>query len=609
MDRFWRIAAVVSVVVALAVNVYIAWGSNLSFMYDEIGTVIHGRTVLGLDSPQLNTPGYYPGWGVLLAPLWLVTSNVFTFYKMAIVVGLAISMLTIWPLTRVAVRLSGVTPAQGVVAAATVMALPPRAIQADYILSERLITLLVVVATLVAFRLHAKPTYRGVLLLSLLAGLSLFSHARMQVFVAAIALWLICLLVHSLLVRKRQVALISLVGLVATGVLAVVANKAALWFHAQLVPWKFIQAQGFLDKVLEASPRFWVNTFAGEAWTQMVGSLGVVIVGLVVVTAMFWKELRARQVGPAGFVLIAAGSMYVLSCLNWGTEYALFTMEWRRFDYWIYGRYIDPVFAVLVLAGVCAAIRAVRSRAVLVSTWVIAAGISLVTILVVAPDAPTWAYTTPAHIPGAITFWWALPDGQFPQPGPIPSFTNDNRFWLIATLCALVPLAIWTLLAAVSRVSPRPSSWTGDRVRSVVVTALVLVLGTTASAVADVASDKFHDRFDHATPVIDDLRSILAEHPDAVVAYDDNCPRRPPSMNSERNWLMWWMLPTVVEREWEWGDDIVFSCPSGEPSFVTGAVMLRERPFPLATIWIMPGDLLDSLRESGELPEVARTVE
>ncbi|HEY9394578.1 MAG TPA: hypothetical protein VIP58_10565, partial [Nocardioides sp.] len=73
MDRFWRIAAVVSVVVALAINVYIAWGSSLSFMYDEIGTVIHGRTVLGLDSPQLNTPGYYPGWGVLLAPLWLVT--------------------------------------------------------------------------------------------------------------------------------------------------------------------------------------------------------------------------------------------------------------------------------------------------------------------------------------------------------------------------------------------------------------------------------------------------------------------------------------------------------------------------------------------------------
>lgn len=600
VDRFWRIAAVVSVVVALAINVYIAWGSNLSFMYDEIGTVIHGRTVLGLDSPQLNTPGYYPGWGVLLAPLWLVTSNVFTFYQLAIVVGLVISMLTIWPLARVAVRLSGVTPAQGVVAGAIVIALPPRAVQADYILSERLVTLLVVLATLAAFRLWDKPTYRGVLLLSLLTGLALFSHARMQVFVAAVALWLI-----FFLVRKWQIAL---VGLVATGVLAVVANKAALWFHAQLVPWKFIQAQGFFEKVTQANPRFWVDTFAGEAWTQMIGSFGVVVVGLVVVTALFWKELRSRQVGPAGFVLIAAGSMYVLSCLNWGNEYSLFTMEWRRFDYWIYGRYIDPVFAVLVLAGVCAAIQAVRSRGVLVWTWVIVAGISLVTILVVAPDAPTWAYTTPAHIPGAIPWWWALPDGQFPQPGPIPSFTNDNRFWLIATLCSLVPLAIWTLLAALSRFSPRLSSQRADRVRSVVVTALILVVGTAGSAVADVASDDFHDRFDHATPVIDDLRSILAEHPDAVVAYDDNCPRRRSAMNSERNWLMWWMLPTIVEREWEWGDDIVFSCPEGEPAYVTGAVMLRERPFPYATVWILPGDLLDSLRESGELPEVARTV-
>ncbi|MEI7058815.1 hypothetical protein WBG06_23530 [Nocardioides sp. CCNWLW239] len=605
MDRFWRIAAVVSVVAALAINVYIAWGSSLSFMYDEIGTVIHGRTVLGLDSPQLNTPGYYPGWGVLLAPLWLVTSNVFTFYKMAIVVGLAISMLTIWPLARVAVRLGGITPAQGVVAGAIVMSLPPRAIQADYILSERLVTLIVVVATLVAFRLWERPTYRGALLLSLLTGLALFSHARMQVFVAAVALWLVCLLVSSLLARTWRVALVSVVGLVATGLFAVVANKAALWFHAQLVPWKFIQAQGFFEKVSQANPRFWVNTFAGEAWTQMVGSFGIVVVGLVVVTAVFWKELRSRQVGPAGFVLIAAGSMYVLSCLNWGTEGSLFTAEWRRFDYWIYGRYIDPFFTVLILAGVCAAIQAVRSRAVLVWTWVIVAGISLVTILVVAPDAPTWAYTTPAHIPGAIPWWWALPDGQFPQPGPIPSFTNDNRFWLIATLCSLIPLVVWTVLAAL----PRLRTPKGDRLRSVAVTALVLVLGITASAVADVASDEFHDRFDHVTPVVDDLRSILAEHPDAVVAYDKNCPRRPSAMNSERNWLMWWMLPTVVDREWEWGDDVVFSCPEGEPAFVTGAVMLRDRPFPYAAVWIMPGDLLDSLRESGELPDVARTVE
>lgn len=609
MDRFWRIAAVVSVVVALAINVYVAWGSSLAFMYDEIGAVIHGRTALGLDSPRVSTPGYYPGWGVLLAPLWLVTSNVLTFYKLASIVGLAISLLTIWPLARIAVRLTGVTPAQGVVAGAIVMALPPRAIQADYILSERLVTLLVVVSTLVAFRLSEKPTCRGALLLGLLTSLALFSHARMQVFVAAVVLWLACYVVHGILVRDGRIVRTAIVGLVATGVLAVAANRAALWFHAQLVPSKFIQADDFVERVSQSNPRYWVNTFVGEAWGQMVGSFGLVVVGLVVVTAAFWKELRSRRVGQAGFVLIAAASMYVLSSLNWGTEYTLFTMEWRRFDYWIYGRYIDPVFAVLVLAGACTAIRAVRSRAVLVPTWVIVAGISLVTILVVAPDAPTWAFTTPAHIPGAIPWWWALPDGQFPQPGPIPSFTNENRFWLIATLCALLPLAIWTVLAILPRLSPRLRGARADRVRAVVVTALVLVVGTTATAVADVASDKFHDRFVQSAPGVDDLRSILAEHPDAVVAYDENCPRRRSAMNAERNWLMWWMLPTIVEREWEWGDDIVFSCPEGEPAYVTGAVMLRDRPFPDAAVWIMPGDLLDSLRESGELPAVARTVE
>ncbi|MBO0842523.1 MAG: hypothetical protein J2O46_05010 [Nocardioides sp.] len=594
--RVWLVAAVVSVVVCAAVNLYVAWGAHTAFMFDEVATLLQGRVVLGMSVPHVNSPGYYPGWAVLMAPAWWVTSSAFTFYKIAIGVGLVVGMATIWPLSRVATRF-GVSSTQGVVAAAIVMTLPARALQSDYALTERLICLLVALTTLAAFRLWEKPTYLRAFLVALGAAAALFTHARMEVFVAAVGLWLLCFLVRDWKV--------GLVGLVSLAVLFEGANRLALYINSLLVDSGFHQADGFFAQVLHSAPRFLLNSFAGEAWTQLVGSFGIIVIGFVVAVRLAWGELRTRRVGQYGFVLIITMSLYVLSSLRWARDSTLYHASWRRFDYWMYGRYIDPVFAILLLLSVCVLIRAIASKAGVIWAWATAAFISLVTVLLVAPQAPTWAYVTPAHVPGVMPWWWALPtEATFPQAvkpfptGLTPSFTNENRFWLIATVTALGVLAVLTLLLLIRR----------PRVRALLAVVVLLVAGTAGSAVGNAGSDRFHHSFDNIQPVVYQLRDLLAAHPDAKVSYEVACRAGKPSMSPQRNWLMWFMLPATVQRDYTWGDDVVFSCAHGSPSTVPGAVALRDQPFPGTVVWIMPGKLLDSLRASGDLPPVARTV-
>lgn len=591
--RLWTVAAVVAVLVSVAVNVYVAWGARPAFMFDEIATLLQGRVVLGMDVPHVDSPGYYPGWAILTAPIWLFTQSPFTFYTAAIVVGLVVGTLTIWPLARVATRF-GVTPAQGVVAAAIVMTLPARALQSDYALAERLIFLLVALTTLAAFRLWERPTYTRAVLVSLGAALTLLTHARMQVFAGAVALWLICFLVRS---WKHALA-----GIVSLGLLYWAADSLALYINGLLVDSGFHQADHFIQQTLQAPPRGILNSFAGEAWSQMISSFGLVALGLVVAVAAFWRELKARGVGPYGYVLIISLSLYALSALRWSRDNTLYHAPWRRFDYWFYGRYIDPVVDIVVLLGLCVLIRAVVGRATLIWTWGLTLVLSVVVVLVVAPDAPTWAYVTPAHAPGAMAWWWALPNGipgnvhTFPT-GTIPSFTNANRFWLLPTVTVVVVLAVLTVLLLLRH-----------RARALAAAALVLVVAAVGSVVADGASNAFHERNGtEDVAIVHTVRQILVDHPHAVVSYEAGCrPRRKAS--PQRNWLMWWMLPAIVQRDYTWGDDVVFSCDQGFPASVPGAVELKGTIFQNTTVWIMPGKLLDSLRKDGTLPPVARTI-
>jgi len=591
--RLWRALAVVAVTLSVAVNVLLAWGArSVSFPYDEVDTLLLGRLALGMQTPHPVGGGYYPGWSILLSPIWWLTSDPFAFYRIAMVVGLLVGALTIWPLARIATRF-GLTTAQAVTVAAIVMALPAHSVQSGYLLSERLVLPLLVLTVLAAFRLSERPGYLRAVLLAAAAAAALFAHARMLELVGTTAVWLLLLLL-----RRGRVARVALVGLVALGAFSWVADRAALHLNRLLLARGFTQTDRLGDLLAKTRPGLVFRTAVGEAWTQLVGSFGLVAVGLVVGLVLAWRELRRREVGPVCFVLGTAVGLWLLSAASWATPYQLYDRPWRRLDTWLYGRYADPAVAMVVLVGLCAVVVGVR-RAPLLWAWVAALVVALPAVFFVSRDAPLWAYVTPAHLPGILPWAWALPDHPVPY-GLVPSFTNANRFWVLATVTALVPLLVLALGHLVGRrargLLARPRAW------ALGVTVLVLAMAVGGSVVADRPSDRFREA--HAVPAEAlALRDLLAAHPGATVAFDSHCPRPRSHSATQRNLVMWWLLPTVVEAGWDRGDDVVVSCPHGGPSHVSGAVRLPGRLFGGAdVVWVLPGRFQDELRVAGELP-------
>jgi hypothetical protein len=186
-------------------------------------------------------------------------------------------------------------------------------------------------------------------------------------------------------------------------------------------------------------------------------------------------------------------------------------------------------------------------------------------------------------MPGATAFWWALPDHMV-RTGILPTFTDATRFWLIASLVALVPVVVLLVV-------PR---------RPLVVLGVVLALAVAGTASANVASDRFHDK--RATPqrLVGVLRHIVAEHPGTTISYFWRCSTRPDPQPAGRNRYAWLLLPTVLGNDRD--SDIVIACPAHPAAARPGAVPLPDPADGFYRAWVRPGPLQDALRSEGILP-------
>jgi hypothetical protein len=183
---------------------------------------------------------------------------------------------------------------------------------------------------------------------------------------------------------------------------------------------------------------------------------------------------------------------------------------------------------------------------------------------------------------------WALPTKVVP--GTVPTLTNDNRFWLIATLTAVVPLVV----LAVSR----------TRAGAALVLGLVLALGAGGTVLADQASGDYQRDHQVVNPLGRELRGILADHPDASVRYDARCPKRMPRPGGRGNRFVWQLLPTVVSRT-NSDADIVIACEAAGDSMPAGSIRLRSSLNGALFAWVVPGPLQDDLVRNGTLAPVS----
>ena len=580
-ERRWTLIAVLAVVACAVVHLAVAWTArHPSFPFDEVSTFQMSRMLAGDPTPYVRGAGYFPGWALVLAPIWWFVSDPETFYRIGAVVCVAVSLLTIWPLALLGRRLH-LTTAQSVAAAAIVMAMPARAIQADYLLSERLLVLFAVLAALAAFRLSEQPTWRRAPELGLWLSLGLFTHARFLPVLIAAAVWLVLFGLRHLRVGALGLLVLAIGGFA--------AQAAGRGLNERLLGRPFDQDDPLGEVLEQLTPGLLARTVLGQSWYQVVATFGLIGIGSVVLVALVWRELRRREIGGGVFIIGTVAAAVLSSMLRWADLGWLDDVGWVRLDVWVYGRYADALTILVTMLGLAAVLRsAPRWRHL---TGIAATAALLVPVIVwLAPRVPTWGFVTPAHIPGILPFWWTLPDTQFDQAQRlVPSLTNDNRFWLIASIFVIGMLVAYLVLR---------------RFPAVIAVGLIVVVSA-ASLGADPRSDRFQAVELPDLTAVDSLRQLDEDLGGADVVFDDGCSRGGSMTAVGQNYLGWYLLPIVQDTaDLSTGTpdaDVVISCDDWERAPALQAERLVGPSVWGSSMWVLPGPAQDAAERDGLL--------
>ena len=324
---------------------------------DEIGYLMAARLLGGGGGADLIMPpyagGYSAGWGLLVAPLWRVVDDPVRFMQTTIVVNVVLATLAVVVWAAVARRV-GAQPPAALVVSVLVGVAPGRALYTGYALPEALLGVLVAAAFWLVLRLWDDPARpeQGLgrepvaarvgsawALAGLVSYLSLV-HSR---FLPAIALLLVVLTWWAWRARPRAGLLVPAAGAAGAGV-GVLANR---WVEDVLY--------GEVDRFSAAGEQigqlhvgFMTSLTIGHAWYGAVAWGGLTVVGVLWALRPAAQEMHRRSPGPACVLLLLVLSQLLVGAFYLSTRIGLGA---GRLDQVVYGRYMDPVWALLAVVG------------------------------------------------------------------------------------------------------------------------------------------------------------------------------------------------------------------------------------------------------------------
>lgn len=573
-NLFWTVLAVVGPIVTAVLYWHISQTAIAPRTpWDENHLLQMARLISGDDNvAQLSGSGYYPGWAVILAPIWWFTHDPATVYSAAVAVSNVIGVATIIPLALLGRHL-GLTGPQGVVAASIVMILPARSVDADYALSEQAITFFFAWAVLAAFALWRRPAWWRVILFIAAIGATYVTHPRTIALVATAGVWLL-----AFALRRWRLALLGL-ALLAGLYLAVerfaqfIAERALLSGYG-----KRSELAGTLENF---DGKLFAKVFLNQTWVQVVGTAGLFAIGCVIVLVWAIRELRTRRLGTGAFLLGLVVSTMLVSTIWWNRPDIL--MTYTRLDAWTYSRYIDPVSAIIVLIALAALIRGLRPSMIWLASGVFALG-AIPVVFQIAPSVPLWGRTSPSN--AAILPWSGLfPEEPFDVP-LVPTFTNETRFWLWATVFVFACFAVFLAL----RHLPRALATVA------LVGVCVLALLANPSLVRPYPAN--------VTAAVEQIESMTPGDELADVDFDLAC--RTSAYNTAINWFPYWLSPRVVElvnrnAGQDFGSALVISCRDWPEAEEFGARAYVGDPNYGYRLWVLPGELQSELDAAGLL--------
>ncbi|AMM20967.1 hypothetical protein AX769_13530 [Frondihabitans sp. PAMC 28766] len=315
------------------------------FFGDEIGYLANAIAMAGGPALHISADSYYPGWSLVLVPVWWLVPDPLPFYRIAVLLSALSCVATIPVLSALARRL-GLRRAHAVTAASVVVALPAHSLMAGFALSESFLGLVVCAAALLgliaAQRAHAHgglATAAWFAAAGAASGFAFTVHGRLVGLVAATVLWAVLLLA-----RKRWGAGSALL----VSALAVAGAGYALNRHLELVLYHSTGRETTgVAELLASQPGATALTASGQIWYAVVATAGLALPGVALVARGVRREIDDRQPGWACWTAVWILGLLVVSVGYMSGSVA--THE--RLDIYVYGRYLEPATDVLAFLG------------------------------------------------------------------------------------------------------------------------------------------------------------------------------------------------------------------------------------------------------------------
>ncbi|MCU1375695.1 MAG: hypothetical protein JWO68_2981 [Actinomycetia bacterium] len=541
------------VVALLALHAVLVWPVHGFLLSDTTGYLADARWLAGRADATWQGPTsfYHPGWSVLVAPLYRVMAAPRDIQLGALVLN-AVLATAILPAGYALARWAFGLPVRLALAGAAVAATYPAVLLlSGYEWGEALYQLVFVLFVLAAAAVVARPGFLPAVALGFTAAALNATHPRGLGVVAVAGVFLVVVGWQRRLPRPAA----------GTGlaVLVVLFVATRLVDHALLDAIYSTRSAAIEGDVLGrlTDPHLlWgaVKATVGQLWYLSVATLGLAPLGAL------WLLTTRRLPTPLRVVTLAA-------CLATLAASALEMSDGTRVDHMVYGRYVEGMVPVLLVAGAAAvaAWRHVLPR-LLAGVVVLTAGLAGLLLLLRGRDV-FHGNVMPLNVTG-ILFWRRS-----------ESEVEVLRITVLALLAtgAVLAVARWKALAGLALVA-------------------ALFAGSAASAQARTLRP-FDDYWGNVTEIPEAVRAV-SDH--GAVSYDkagyDAYAANFYQLELSDRGVRFFDSRTGPEPT----TDLVIAAPDWHEA---GArlVLVEAQEYRDQALWVLPGALLDRLARDGYL--------
>ena len=347
----------------------------------------------------METGGYcHPGYPLLLAPLYWVTSDVTTFYLGVFFINTALIALILPLSTHISNRHFGLSPVHSMFVGGIALTYPGALIMRHHAWPESALFPGVLIIFLLYCRWIDKPNWIRFVLIIVAAFFLYAVHPKTIIFLWVILLGLFFgyLSFSDRLQRLRS-------GLAILIVLSYLFLFSLISEYATSSVWLSGSTDVILSVSKSVTPHAIENLVLKNAGVMVYAA--IVTGGLVFLVLSFGARSVFRSInrGTISFSSLEAlekKSLFVLvAIMLFVLETSVFFVSASRFDTYFYGRHVDPIILVSIVAALSLWITSSFSRSD--GVWAVILIVFAFGILVAYLPGPPWSDYSPIHVIGA----------------------------------------------------------------------------------------------------------------------------------------------------------------------------------------------------------------